>query len=805
MPRQGFSHGAFMQTGRFPTIATSSLFTCAFVFFVFAATCSSRNFAADILLKNGTTLHGELLVSNSLADRFVGQIEFKKVEDKEIVVRTIGRMDNGWQRIYFPIQQRQILDSKQETSLSVPKRVVFNQFPKVIRKGNLLVAQFGSVASSEPFDDFGRRRVTIKTDNGLTPVFQSITEATPDHVIVTSTNFDWKLGLSLKSIPIETLEKLLRRQIKADDPIPRFALARFYTQAEYFPQAFEELDAIARHFPDKKELVENSQKELMNYFGSEILRRLGKRQRAGQHQLAEGYAKQLMTQPLSGSVQQDVLKYVRKYEESRQAIERVKLLLGDWQAKLSDEAQINQLQSLRSELNEQLDFETLPRLDAFLKAEADNQYEPAQRLGLAYSGWVLGPANAIPDLDQALRIWDARHLVLEALRTDDMAVQVELIKKLQSTENISPSKVVLPMIAQLPPILDASGVELGKECRVETASDSKIAYWVKLPAEYSPHHSYPLILALRPGHRSAEKTVAIWAGSEGDPDFAHQRGYIVIAPEYLSENTVEYSFGASAHKYVLDCLIDARKRFSVDSNRVFLAGHGMGGDAAFDIGFSHPDEFAGVVPLGGSAINYCNYTWENASHTALYVVGRGYDSNGGRSDKGDRVFDKIMLRGSKFDFMMIEYLGRNGENLIDDLPKVIDWMDLHVRPAQPKQFKVSSLRKTDNRFFWLTAGGLPHDYLLPNPPGEAQRITPMVIEGRILPQGNVITLKSPTKNYTLRLTTDLVDFNSEKRLVVKVGDRVEFNEFLTPDVTALLDELRLRGDRTRLPLAVITP
>ena len=122
------------------------------------------------------------------------------------------------------------------------------------------------------------------------------------------------------------------------------------------------------------------------------------------------------------------------------------------------------VQPLRSRKRQrkQLDFETLPRLDAFLKAESDTQYEPSQRTGgsLPYSAWVLGPANAIPDLDQAIRVWDARNTVLEYLRSDDPSLDVELIKKLQSTESISPN-VVLNLTAQLPPIIDSSDIEPG--------------------------------------------------------------------------------------------------------------------------------------------------------------------------------------------------------------------------------------------------------------------------------------------------------------------------------------------------------
>ena len=354
------------------------------------------------------------------------------------------------------------------------------------------MTSFGAITFAEPFDEFGRRRVTIMNQQKPMNVLQSITKAFPDHVQVESTNCEWKLGIGLKSIPIESLEKMLRRQIDQKDDVGRFGLVRFYIQAEFFFQASNELEAIARDFPERKELVEKTQTDLMNFFGAEILRNLGRRKRAGQHVLAETFANKLLTQSLSGAVLQDVHQYVRTYEQARQSIEHVKLLLGEWQAKLSDHEKEKLVQPLRSEVNEQLDFETLPRMDAFLKAEVDNLFEPSQRLGLAYSGWLLGPANATPDLDQALRVWEARKIVLEYLRSDDPSLDIEMIKKLQSTDNISPASVVLNLTgsASTPHRFERHRSLVSRIC-VETHSDAQKSI---IGSRYPPNTRHTTII-----------------------------------------------------------------------------------------------------------------------------------------------------------------------------------------------------------------------------------------------------------------------------------------------------------------------
>lgn len=760
--------------------------------------------AAEIRLKSGVLLFGKKLVLDKMAGTPVGEAGLKEVKDAAPTPHHIVILDTGWQHFYFPaLQQQTILPSAPLPAtfkIPLPKRP----------GGRLTVTSLGALTNVDPFDEFGRRRVTLATPNKQIEVFQAISEVATDHVMVESLNYDWKLGISLKSIPVETLDKLLRKQFKADDVKARFGLIRLLIQAEHYKQAFDELDAIGRDFAgdkDMQEMVEKSKadhEKLMNYFGSEILNRLKKRKRAGQHELAETYAKALVQQPLSGAVEQDVRQYLRSYEESRRTIERAKLLLADWQAKLNDAEQEKLLQPLRSEINDQLDFETLPRLTAFLNAEADNQYKPSQRLALAYSGWLLGSENADPDLDQVFRMSDARQSVLEFLRTDDPSRHIELLKKLQSSENVSAGTVV-KLTPQLPPVIENTDIVPSIAHHVQSKAGESFSYWVMLPPEYSPHHQYPLLMALRPAHRAAEEALEVWANINS-PDYGNQRGYIVIAPDYVERAATEYTFGAPAHKAVLDCLIDARKRFAVDSDRVYLAGHGMGGDAAFDIGMAHPDEFAGVIPVGGNAINYCKFNWENGRHTSWCAIGRAYDSNGNRdlmNNKSDPVIDNIMKAGAKFDFLYVEYMGRNGEDLLDEIPKFYEWMDLpsHTRRSQPKQFRIKSLRKTDNRFFWVTAHGLPHDYVLPVAGDNAQRILPMDFDIRANP-GNIIHLPRLPDKYTLRLTPEIVDF--DRRVRVEINNRSVFNNFVTPDIAVLLDELHLRGDRKRLPLAIIS-
>ena len=158
-------------------------------------------------------------------------------------------------------------------------------------------------------------------------------------------------------------------------------------------------------------------------------------------------------------------------------------------------------------------------------------------------------------------------------------------------------------------------------------------YLAQLPPEYDPQKRYPCIVSLHGAGTTAEQQIDWWAGSYDQASGrrlgqATRRGYIVIAPKWSSENQAKYEYTAREHAAILYCLRDACRRFSVDTDRVFLSGHSMGGDAAWDIGLAHPDLWAGVVPIVATAGKYVSRYWQNArNQLPLYFVSGDMDGN----------------------------------------------------------------------------------------------------------------------------------------------------------------------------------
>jgi pimeloyl-ACP methyl ester carboxylesterase len=363
---------------------------------------------------------------------------------------------------------------------------------------------------------------------------------------------------------------------------------------------------------------------------------------------------------------------------------------------------------------------------------------------------------------------------------------------------------VQQLIPQLPPAVETPGIEPGQPFRIDVEPDDQslgCSYSVLLPIEYSPQHTYPLVVTLRAEGQSLERMLEWWGGTAELPGLAQRRGYIVIAPEYATPEQGEYAYDSATHFRVLAALNDARRRFPIDSERIYLSGHGMGADAAFDLGFSHPDEFAGVIPICGVCDHYARQYVKNGLGSAWYVVGGELDRDLVARNSG--IFDVIMKNyGFKIDFLYAEFVQRGFENYAEELPRIFEWMALHRRLPLPKEMEMRSLRATDRRFFWVVANDLTKTVVLPQPEGMRQAVAPSLINVRITPgtgSGNVIVLDSPSKHYTLWIHPDLVDL--EKRVIVKVKTQQKHNAFIDPDVAAMLEDYRERGDRQRLFVA----
>jgi predicted esterase len=365
-----------------------------------------------------------------------------------------------------------------------------------------------------------------------------------------------------------------------------------------------------------------------------------------------------------------------------------------------------------------------------------------------------------------------------------------------AASELSDADAPAPPVAEEPKnaVAGATGIPGLFELKVAgLPEDPEITYYVQLPPEYDPYRRYPCIVTLHGAGTTAQQQIDWWAGgynSESQTRFgqASRHGYIVLAPAWTREHQHDYEYSAREHAAVLLTLRDATKRLSIDTDRVFLSGHSMGGDAAWDIGLAHPDLWAGVIPIVATADKYVTRYWRNAKYVPLYFVGGEKDGNKLTLNATD--WDRY-LKHLNFDTLIVLYQGRGHEHFHDEIQNLFDWMNLHKRDFFPREFEVDSLRPWDN-FFWWVETRKPNAANIILPAEWGKRGTPASTEGKVLAT-NGVTVKASCDEVTIWLSPEIVDFAN--RMTITVNGRRQPNNLIQPSASTLLEDVRTRGDR----------
>jgi predicted esterase len=134
-----------------------------------------------------------------------------------------------------------------------------------------------------------------------------------------------------------------------------------------------------------------------------------------------------------------------------------------------------------------------------------------------------------------------------------------------------------------------------------TTFDGKLVpYRVYVPTNYDKSKRYPMITLL---HGAGGDENNFFDRYEGRwPKLAEERGYIVVAVNGRGPLS-GYQKTNGAERDVLDVTELVQKSYSIDPNRVYLAGHSMGSAGTWLIGLSHRDQFAALAPIAGSRMS----------------------------------------------------------------------------------------------------------------------------------------------------------------------------------------------------------
>lgn len=749
--------------------------------------------AAEITLKDGTTFKGAKLIIEST----VGLTAVKPDPDHPPNKCIIKLEEADAVRIYVPLVQAASYSKENDLRAGDPLLLPLNA-----RNRTAMIASVGGKIEESPFNEFGLRRVIYTVPNPKTgskqlPVMQQIIELHPKYLKVSATDFLWEFGLPTSSLPPETLHTLLRRASKPDTADSRFAIVRFCLEGGFYPVAQHELATIRKDFPDREKDVKDYELRLRQYLADEAVRILEERRAVGQHEFAQQTAKQFLTldlKDIGGATIQTLRKAVAKGEETQMRMEEARQLIGQLQAELSAEEAM-EVAPIRKTIGEELNIDTLERLDAFINLSDAQNRKPAEKLALALSGWALGSDQALTSLPQALRIWQARGLIQRYLRADNSAERLTQLEELEKLEGIGHTQVI-KILALIPPrleTLDAKpSVPLEIEVPAADGAEKPTKYEVLLPPEYHHGRVYPMIVALHAAGMAPRAELNWWARQ------AQRQGYVVVAPTYAGDNQRSYNYSVTAHRAVLETIRDAKRRFSIDSDHVFLGGHGQGGDAAFDIGFSHPDLFAGVMPIAATLEKFSAAYLDNARHLPLFILAGELD----RECLANNTAGINEMMKFHYPVVYCVFIGRGYESFQYEDGRLFDWMSHQVRGPLPTKIDVKTVRTTDNQFWWWTFSNFPARFGATAWPERKQPLPMKLSAVATKAKGdNILSLNCGARWHALWLYPEIVSF--DKMLTVRQGEQQLFHAIPEPNISASLEDFRLRCDRQRIAWAYL--
>jgi pimeloyl-ACP methyl ester carboxylesterase len=750
-------------------------------------------FGSRALLKDGRVLEGKLAPIASLSKDPRGGFQHGEPGPQLILM-----CDDNLRRYFVP--KRQVQELREADEGEVAEKFLI---PRETRRAGMRVSQVGSIVKIGPFDEFGRREFTIQTDKGPLAVIQQITEITPRWTRLEGYRQIWDQRVATSSIPPDVLRKVIDSQIDPKKVEHRLKVARFYLQCEQYAVAEAELKRIAAEFPEFRQQIDSVKQSLKQLAARQVLAEIRLREQAGQYQtvtaLLNSFARQFPSDEIAGEILQEVRERQEFLGGRQQAVAQALKRIAEHMAALPEGQLRQRLVPFQQEITSQLNPNNLDRLSAYQKLSDDKSSSVSEKLALAVSGWLVGSDGATENMTIALSLQKLRDLVRSYLSESVKINRDKVLDEIRALEGAVPGTVA-QLLANMKPAMELPPAVEGKEGLYEITipgveEEPEFTYLAQLPPEYDPYRRYPTIVTLHGGGTTPAMQVDWWAGTFDEQGRrqgqAARHGYIVIAPLWGKVAQREYGYSSIEHLAVLSSLRDAGRRFAIDTDRVYLSGHSMGGDAAWDIGLAHPDLWAGVIPIAAEADKYVNHYWENARYVPLYIIAGELD--GLKLEKNATDLERYMIRG--FDVTYAEFHGRGHEHFYDEILNLFDWMGRYKRNFYPRDFECRTMRPWDSFFWWVEVAELPPKLVVePHQYDARQGKRAAQVDAKVT-AGNGVYVRSGAQQVTVWLSPELIDFNRPIDVNVngsrlrRTGARIE------PSLDVLLEDARTRGDR----------
>ena len=792
-----------------------SVFVLCWVGFASSKLCVAQTAPQVITLSNGTQYVGQTATVTA----------YSSEQPNPWNAQRIALVDDGLRRIFFFRESaRNVSPLGNDHPLANPTE--FEIFQKTYNG----TSRGGGKLSYGPFNEFGHRIVRSESREGNSTFVQGITRITPYYCEVkTLANSDgkrlrqWTMPIATSTVSPDVIRSLLQAKIRdRKNPTDYLSIVDFFRESQQYQAALNELAFVAEKFPDMQDVIEEQKTNIRQALARQRIREVNRHIDTGQPVLASERLRAFDRGGIAAEILAEMASIQTQLEKNRERVTNVgnqmntiidQALADPVKSRLEDE-QIPMLERFRSELQADLSVENVNRLDAVVRFLNDPQMNDLQKISLAISGWYLGSNNATENFAVSQSFDAVRQLVLEYLSKADGARRGEIIEELKKYEGGEP-EYLARMIAQLKPpqapnllAQDPSKpFEFKFELDGPTAAKEKLQfrYVVQLPTEYNPYRRYPCIVTL-PGDQNLDRQMLMWCGRYNEKLGFHvgqalRNGYIVIGIDWMKPGQFDYGYSALEHQTIMTAFRKAVQQFSIDTDQIFLTGHGFGADAAYDIGISHPEHWAGVVGVSGKIAKYPQFYRENRHFKLpVYSVVGEKDYN---SIKASEATWNRWLPSRRFaDCTVVEYKGRGSEFFVEEIVEIFKWAAGHRRRLPDRtnlEFETDVRRPWDNYFWFYELHGIPASKVVWPELYDVgyKKGFPSPVKMQVkLQQPNRFLVKPSNQgdSATIWLSPEFVDL-SQKISIGGSGRGKKFNDFVKASREVLLEDVRLRGDR----------
>jgi poly(3-hydroxybutyrate) depolymerase len=403
-------------------------------------------------------------------------------------------------------------------------------------------------------------------------------------------------------------------------------------------------------------------------------------------------------------------------------------------------------------------------------------------------------------------------LLLTCLRSDEPVARSRVVERIEATPRVTTADVAeaLRSLQVWEPV--KPGVH---EFELPNAEGGPTKVIVRVPAGYDPARPWPVVIGLHGTGGQAAEYVGFVQSLLGD------RGneFLTACPQEIRGDTFYGTLDESAQP--LELLRELRRRYRVNSDRVYLTGYSLGGHGTTFICLMHADQFAAGIPLAGT-LNVPQrdalhpYVLANLQNCPLLLVWgendtggpNGADSpTGGITGENRRVMKTVAKLGLPIEGIELPGVGHG--NIRPPPDKFIEYTT-KTRPHFPPRVSHVCRYPSQAHGYWLRARkflGKPWEkneippITLRQGDDPERRQTEQLLEqlrtfrGRIAGQRIEIDLERIARLEIL-LSDEMIDLDAPITVVVRGETR--FEGAVTRRVAVMLEEAARTWDFQRL-------